>query len=696
MGPFTPKSTIRLTVPKDRLDSWKEIAAYFRRDIRTVQRWERDWAMPVRRLPGGPKAGVYALRSDLDAWLETRRTELQKDEETDEVQHLGERKPPPTPIRRPGFPVRRVVWTLSIALVAAAAWYGAKVIRNPRTLILADSRFTQFASKLALQTCPAWSPDGQSIAFTTRQAGRTRLMVQALSSDAPVPVTGADVTIWGGGDPVWCRPPVWSPDSQWLYFLGAAENRSGLCRVAAGGGQAVVVQDGVVAASLSPDGRTVAMVARSNSDRKFRVWTANPPDGARRSYEPEPYQVDGYTNLPAVLFRPDGKAILAVLTSGRDNQYWLLPWPAGQPERVFRDAERSVGVPHISWMPDSHHIVFDARGPLAMASIDTERYWPIAMQDREMMHPTPSPDGSRIAYVSSLSHTDVVAVPLAGGEVRTLLGSTTWEQMPHTSQVTPQIVYVKYILGRRGIWLKSTADDSDRQLLTTKDVRATGEPVQLLMTPVFSPDAKRIAFAAISPSEATLFTIFTAGGPPVRVCEGQTPTWSPDGNWLALRHKVNKEMRLAKVRIGSGQPPEDLAISCGQSMPEWSPSGEWIAFSDQNCETALIHTDGGERRVLGGTGTVAWSRDGRTLYRLDPTKHALIAVNIASGDTRVLRDVGDLIPYSGPQPGLRASLTMDGKSIVYSILNPREEIWILEDVRIQEPWYARLLALVRH
>ena len=35
--------------PEDRLDSWKEIAAYLDRDVTTVQRWERREGMPVHR-----------------------------------------------------------------------------------------------------------------------------------------------------------------------------------------------------------------------------------------------------------------------------------------------------------------------------------------------------------------------------------------------------------------------------------------------------------------------------------------------------------------------------------------------------------------------------------------------------------------------------------------------------------------------
>lgn len=56
----------------DRLESWKEIAECLQRDVRTVRRWERSKNLPVHRLPGGQRARVFALRSELDAWWNSR------------------------------------------------------------------------------------------------------------------------------------------------------------------------------------------------------------------------------------------------------------------------------------------------------------------------------------------------------------------------------------------------------------------------------------------------------------------------------------------------------------------------------------------------------------------------------------------------------------------------------------------------
>ncbi len=55
--------------PSAPLQSWKEIANYLHRGVRTVQRWQK-MGLPVRRLGGGPKAPVMADPRDLDRWLQ--------------------------------------------------------------------------------------------------------------------------------------------------------------------------------------------------------------------------------------------------------------------------------------------------------------------------------------------------------------------------------------------------------------------------------------------------------------------------------------------------------------------------------------------------------------------------------------------------------------------------------------------------
>ncbi len=51
------------------LNSWKEVAAYLGRGVRTVQRWEQELGLPVRRPRGKSRSAVIAFKPELDKWL---------------------------------------------------------------------------------------------------------------------------------------------------------------------------------------------------------------------------------------------------------------------------------------------------------------------------------------------------------------------------------------------------------------------------------------------------------------------------------------------------------------------------------------------------------------------------------------------------------------------------------------------------
>src|SRR5215472_15147175 len=61
----------------DRLDSWKEIATYLKRSVRTVHRWESEQGLPVHRHLHQSSGTVYAFKSELDTWWASRKFELE-------------------------------------------------------------------------------------------------------------------------------------------------------------------------------------------------------------------------------------------------------------------------------------------------------------------------------------------------------------------------------------------------------------------------------------------------------------------------------------------------------------------------------------------------------------------------------------------------------------------------------------------
>ena len=105
-----------------RLDSWKEIAAFFGRDERTVKRWEKDKGLPVHRLPENTGARVFAFTDELTRWMnspEPANTNVAAEEQRD----ITQRESPGGAVPFPRPPPRRwAVIALVVAILASASF----------------------------------------------------------------------------------------------------------------------------------------------------------------------------------------------------------------------------------------------------------------------------------------------------------------------------------------------------------------------------------------------------------------------------------------------------------------------------------------------------------------------------------------------------------------------------------------------
>jgi hypothetical protein len=94
------------------LQSWKEIAAYLERDIRTAVRWEKHDGLPVRRLRESGRASVFAYPSEIEAWRAGRPTRTEVS---------------------PSIPRwnRPLAWATAVVVAGAAAFIAYGPILNP-------------------------------------------------------------------------------------------------------------------------------------------------------------------------------------------------------------------------------------------------------------------------------------------------------------------------------------------------------------------------------------------------------------------------------------------------------------------------------------------------------------------------------------------------------------------------------------
>ena len=166
----------------ERLDSWKEIAAYLKRSVRTVHRWEKEEGLPVHRQLHKDLGSVFAYKRELDAWSSARSVHAGPREETDE--------------RASAKPYRMIV---AAALVASVVLIGAIAILAPRRSSAARSGQDAHVAGLELISTfagshrwPSLSPDGRMVAFVSDAGGTPQVWIKNVATGDPVQITFGD------------------------------------------------------------------------------------------------------------------------------------------------------------------------------------------------------------------------------------------------------------------------------------------------------------------------------------------------------------------------------------------------------------------------------------------------------------------------------------------------------------------------
>lgn len=140
VSPIAANSTVQAS-NDDRLDSWKEIAAFLDRDVRTVQRWEKQAGLPIHRHSASHLRTAYAFRSELEAWRSAQR-----------VVNDGEVSVPAAWHRRRGAAISVLI--IAAIAAASASWaikaHRSEVVPSGPPIELLLSRFADEAGDPAL------------------------------------------------------------------------------------------------------------------------------------------------------------------------------------------------------------------------------------------------------------------------------------------------------------------------------------------------------------------------------------------------------------------------------------------------------------------------------------------------------------------------------------------------------------------
>jgi Tol biopolymer transport system component len=566
----------------DRLDSWKEIAAYLNRDVTTVQRWEKREGMPVHRHLHDRMGSVHASRAELDAWTHSRNLPPAQ-ENGNGTTPPPLTVPPPAPIQP--SPTRWKI-PLLLALVGAALAAGAAFWlyrteyfwRNPLT----DAHFQTVTDFGGFEQSAAVSRDGHFIAFLSDRDGQMDVWVTQAGSGQ-----FHNLTLGSARDIA--NPSVralgFSPDGSAVTFWtrqpdGSSGNNIGVWAVPTLGGEPRPYLEGVAEYDWSPDGGRLAYHTPGPGDPLF-VSDGTPRPGGRPIFTAP---AGLHSHFP--LWSRDTQFLYFVQGELPDKlDIWRIPSAGGTPERITYHHAR-VSHPVLLDRRTLMYLASDAdgSGPF-LYSMDVERRTPHRLTSGFDRYTSlaASADGRRLLLSVASPKTTLWRLQLTDSlaEVSTAAPIPLTTSTGFTPRLGPDyLLYLSRSGAGENIW--KLANGTSTQLWSGPGARVIGGPTS-------SPDGHNVAFS-ISQHGQTLLYAMHSDGTNVRVVADSlklngSPTWAPDGLSIITAADDHGVPHLVRVTL-DGRSPTSFVREYSVD-PVSAPDGSFLVYSGPDIGTTF-------------------------------------------------------------------------------------------------------------
>ncbi|HSE96631.1 MAG TPA: hypothetical protein VLD57_00080 [Blastocatellia bacterium] len=221
-----------------------------------------------------------------------------------------------------------------------------------------------------------------------------------------------------------------------------------------------------------------------------------------------------------------------------------------------------------------------------------------------------SPDGRYIAYVSYKTGVPNIVVRSAEGG---LVGGTSFNSTTSSPSISPggQLAFSSAISGDGSMEIYvSNLDGSNPR-------RLTRTPKAVNISPRWNPRTGReIAFISDRGGSPQVYVMDASGSNQrpliARGGHADSPSWSPDGRYLAFTYGGAGSFQIFIADVASGQLLQVTSQGRNES-PTWSPDGRHLAFQSNRTgrwEIWQMHIDGsGQRQVSRGGGKLpTWAK----------------------------------------------------------------------------------------
>ena len=585
----------------DRLDSWKAIADYLGRDVRTLLRWEKERGLPVHRVPGGKRQAVFAFVSELDEWLvksgdssseagsaqsednrhaefEPRRRQASFGEWQDaseirlesalppvlDAPQILEREPRgfsdgrreslgdkfgselPQPTREPPHPQwwkRKATIAVAVCVLVAAAlylWIAPPIERMRRLSYLQQLKVVPLTTLPGNVFFPTFSPDGNQIAFAWHDdtyAPGGNLYAEVIGTAEPVQLTHDPPGTSLNG-------AAWSPDGKYIALCnGSGLDSNAVFLISALGGSPRKLTSTTCQTlsgngfAWSPDGKQLVFHHRHANSPSD--WTIRLIVLSLDSMTEAPVKSD-CNLMTAPAFSPRGDYLAwACMQRQSDNAIYVQRLSDGSTTQLVGGVE---GICGLAWSADGRRIVYSSPGG---ATSDTGGdLWEVALDRPDRPEKLPFGHDASGPTVSFAGHR------LAFKQVH--INVNIWR----VDLTQPQAPAQKIVVSSR----KQNS-------------------------PNYSPDGQHIAFDSDRSGHYETWVSDADGSNAVQLTSfgiklGGTPRWSPDGKVIALDSRAEGEANIYLVDPRGGV-PRKLGIDIrDNTMPTWSHDGAWIYFTN--------------------------------------------------------------------------------------------------------------------
>ncbi|MCK6685241.1 MAG: serine/threonine-protein kinase [Thermoanaerobaculia bacterium] len=543
-------------------------------------------------------------------------------------------QPPPLGQSRPRWTLPRFIDRVKpalpgigagLVLMAAIAIFVWRPAEKPAQTFT-PLRPVQLTSSPRLDIFPALSPDASSVAYASDRGNGFEVFVRSIASGGrEIPITS------GGGQ---CLQASWSPDGNWIAYV--SRDAGGIWIVPSLGGKPRRITEFGSRPAWSPDGQDLVFQSEGITDLSAGAFPAGPPssiwkvdfNGSRTTQLTRPGAPPGGHGSP--VFSPDGKWVLFVTYVRPRSELWLVPAAGGEPV-VFAREQPFYFDPVFA--PDSTYVYFASAQPNSPTGVGVG-LWRQPLKKPQLQpagppvellnlglatvrHIAVARDGKRIFFSALTTSSNLFSVTRPGAPPMQVTVGTGRCSRPAFSPDGKQLAYSYWRSGvNNDIWvLKSDG----------------GDPVQLTTDPgnddypSWFPDGEKIAFLTTRTGHVTVWAGGIQGFQQKLIADLGTQIdaarLSPDGAWLVYNSRQAGGITNLWVARSDGTDARQLTFDQELAgFPCWSPDGSRIGLEirrGDDFHAAVIPREGGPIKQVTNRPGIAWpytfSPDGKKL-----------------------------------------------------------------------------------